>query len=157
MDLNEFEKEIKQDANQVNESALEFESDKQPETSGNDTGAAGASGSTPTTPNPTPPASMNLAQLTGIVVGVYTKLSDTVYIKIKKDIPPAWDNETRAMIVKALQPVLLQYNIPVTPLNSLLFTLVTVEFMRYTHLSNTKLQDNEHNREDSKDQTPEKI
>lgn len=139
MDLNEFEKEIKQDANTVNESALEFESDKQPATPGNDTGAVGADGSTPTTP--TPPASMSLAQLTGVIVGAYTKLSDTVYIKIKKDIPPAWDNETRALIVEALQPVLVQYNIPVTPLNSLLFTLVTVEFMRYTHLSNSKLKE----------------
>jgi hypothetical protein len=139
MDLNEFEKEIKQDANTVNESALEFESDKQPETPGNDTGAAEPDVSTPTTP--TPPASMNLAQLSGVIVGAYTKLSDTVYIKIKKDIPPAWDNETRALIVEALQPVLVQYNIPVTPLNSLLFTLVTVEFMRYTHLSNSKLKE----------------
>ena len=138
MDLNEFEKEIKQDANTVNESALEFESDKQPETPGNDTGAAGSDGSTPT---PTPPATMNLAQLSGVIVGAYTKLSDTVYIKIKKDIPPAWDNDTRALIVEALQPVLVQYNIPVTPLNSLLFTLVTVEFMRYTHLSNSKLKE----------------
>lgn len=140
MDLNEFEKEIEQDANTVNESALEFESDKQPETPGNETGAADATGST-TTPTPTPPASMNLAQLSGVIVGAYTKLSDTVYIKIKKDIPPAWDNETRALIVEALQPVLVQYNIPVTPLNSLLFTLVTVEFMRYTHLSNSKLKE----------------
>lgn len=149
MDLKEFEKEIKQDANTVNESALEFESDKQPETPGNDTGAAGAAASTSNTPTPTPPASMNLAQLTGVIVGAYTKLSDTVYIKIKKDIPPAWDNETRAMIVEALQPVLVQYNIPVTPLNSLLFTLVTVEFMRYTHLSNSKLKEveNEHKTE----------
>ena len=141
MDLNEFEKEIKQDANTVNESALEFESDKQPETPGNDTGAAGADGSTTPTPTPTPPATMSLAQLSGVIVGAYTKLSDTVYIKIKKDIPPAWDNETRALIVEALQPVLVQYNIPVTPLNSLLFTLVTVEFMRYTHLSNSKLKE----------------
>ena len=155
MDLNEFEKEIKQDANTVNESALEFESDKQPETPGNDTGAADAAGSTPTTP--TPPATMNLLQLSGVIVGAYTKLSDTVYIKIKKDIPPAWDNDTRALIVEALQPVLVQYNIPVSPLNSLLFTLVTVEFMRYTYLSNTKMQDYEHNREDSKEKTPEKI
>lgn len=135
MELKEFEQEIKQDANTVNESALEFENDKQPETPGNDIGDTGVDGSNPQQ------TSMSLAQLSGVIVGAYTKLSDIVYLKIKKDIPPAWDNDTRSLIVESLQPVLLKYNIPVTPLSSLLFTLVTVEFMRYTSLSNSKVKE----------------
>lgn len=131
--LEEFEKEFKQDVEPVNEENLKFETDqpkeaeKEPET---------------TTPTPQPadvPRTMSLAQFSGLIVGAYTKLSDTIYIKIKKGIPPAWDNDTRKLIVEALQPVLTQYNIPVTPLTGLLGTLATVEFMRYTSLSNPQL------------------
>ena len=131
--LEEFEKEFEKDVEPVNEANLKFENEeptKEPATEQDPT---------PTPPQTAAPRTMSLAQFSGVIVGAYTKLSDTVYIKIKKGIPPAWDNDTRALIVEALEPVLTQYNIPVTPLTGLLGTLATIEFMRYTSLSNPQL------------------
>lgn len=131
--LEEFEKEFEKEVEPVNEANLKFENEEPPKEQ------ATEQATNPTPPQTAAPRTMSLAQFSGVIVGAYTKLSDTVYIKIKKGIPPAWDNETRALIVEALEPVLTQYNIPVTPLTGLLGTLATIEFMRYTSLSNPQL------------------
>ena len=135
MELNEFENEMKQDANSVNPNNLEFETDVKPEETGNVAGNAGtAEISTP----PATAAALNLGDFGNMMVGAYCKLSDVVYTRIKKAAPPEWDADTKKLLNDAIKPVLSQYNVPVTPLTGLLATVATVEFVRYTSLTHKK-------------------
>ena len=137
--LEQFEHEFKETVEPVNEENLHFENEEPAKEPAKEQTTEQAPN--PTQPQTAAPRTMSLAQFSGVIVGAYTKLSDTIYIKIKKGIPPAWDNDTRALIVEALEPVLTQYNIPVTPITGLLGTLATIEFMRYTSLSNPQVNE----------------
>lgn len=81
---------------------------------------------------PVEPDSMNLGDFAIMATKIYCKLSDTVYKRIKKEDPPAWDGDTKEMITEAAQKVLRGYNVPTTPIWQLITCVAVAEIVRYT-------------------------
>lgn len=83
------------------------------------------------------PQTINLNVFGAAVIGVYCKVSDLIYERIKKHSAPQWDNETKQELTEQFNAVLAAYSIPVNkPIYGLLVTLAMCEVMRYTKFNN---------------------
>lgn len=81
----------------------------------------------------------NLLQFSNIVVSLYQNASDLVFKAIKKKDAPEWDKMTTEAIKTSLENYLATLNVNISPLYTLIITVVTAEVMRYSVLD--KLQE----------------
>lgn len=133
MNVEEFEKEMQQEPDRVNEAEIKenLEAIEQPEQQQT------PEGETPKDEGETAPetdaVTVSLGQLAGMVTGVYCRLSDFVYTKVKKtETAPEWSEDDKGAIEAAIAPVLGKYNVALSPATNLIITLVVIEGMRYT-------------------------
>ena len=126
MDVNEFEKQMTEAPERVDEEAIRenlSELEKTEEKPAED----------PDGQAEEQPVSMPLAQLAGMVTGVYCRLSDYIFTKVKKtSSAPEWSEHDREAIENAVAPVLGKYNVTLSPATNLIITLTIIEGIRYT-------------------------
>lgn len=78
---------------------------------------------------------MNLMQFGQIATTVYCSISDLIYKKVKGTIAaPEWSNESKEVMQEAIEGVLSGYNVPMSPIWQLVFTVGAIEVVRYTLL-----------------------
>jgi len=151
MNVEEFENEMRQEPDRVNEAEIKenLEAIEQPAQQ------AAPEGETSAEVGETAPegeaVTVSLGQLAGMVAGVYCRLSDFVYTKVRKtETAPEWSKEDKCAIEAAIEPVLGKYNVALSPATNLIITLTIIEGLRYTVYKPQSVENQTENNEPKK-------
>lgn len=132
MNVEDFEKTMIEEPDHVNEDVIR-ENLAQMEQTETDTESTPGQNDDQQPDNEQQDVSVSLGALAGMVAGVYCRLSDFVYKKVRKtESAPEWSEDDRAAIEAAIAPVLGKYNVALSPATNLVITIVVIEGMRYT-------------------------